>query len=808
MERHICIHGHFYQPPRENPWLEAVELQDSAYPDHDWNERITSECYGPNSQSRILDSEGRITAIDNSYSKISFNFGPTLLSWMQKNDPEAYQNILNADRESRKRFSGHGSALAQAYNHMIMPLANTRDERTQIYWGIKDFESRFGRRPEGMWLPETAANTETLELLAEYGIRFTVLAPNQAKRVRKIGDKKWRDVTDSRIDPQKAYRCHLPSGKELTLFFYDGPISQELAFGDLLKDGVGFANRLLGVFPKDAKGVRLVHIATDGETYGHHHRYGDMALAYCLHHIETQGLARITVYGEFLERHPPTDEVEIIDDTSWSCVHGIERWKSDCGCHSGMNPDWHQQWRKPLRDALDWLRDSYAGIFESQMREMCDDPWKARDEYIHVILDRSPSSVLKYFQQNMNKELDPGEKVKALKLLEAQRHAMLMYTSCGWFFDDISGIESTQVVQYAARVIQLTRELTGINLEENFCNILAMAPSNVAEYGNGRMIYETQIKPTMIDLKRVGAHYAVSSLFEEYPQDFSIYCYSARSEQYDRFESGKQKLIFGKARIRSDITWEEEAVNFAVLHLGDHNLTGGVKGPVDEKVFARMEQEIREVFKKNDIPRTIRLIEKHFEEGHYSLWHLFKDEQSKILLQILDTTLQEIEVSLRQIKEHHYPIFQVVKQLRIPLPKVLTNTVLVMLNKDILECLAQEDIHFGRLSELVSEVKEWGLEIDRETIGFIARRKIDAIMDRVRKEPDRAGDIIAVQNLLKTLAPLALKLDLWKAQNCFFSVAKGHYAEKREEATAGEEKARQWLEAMRSLGGYLRVKTE
>jgi alpha-amylase/alpha-mannosidase (GH57 family) len=336
-DRYVCIHGHFYQPPRENPWLEAIELQDSAYPYHDWNERITAECYAPNSVSRILDAQNRIIRLVNNYAKISFNFGPTLLDWLAANGPEVYGAILDADRQSRHQFSGHGSALAQPYNHVILPLANHRDRQTQIAWGIRDFERRFRRFPEGMWLPETAVDLESLEILAELGIRFTILAPHQAGRVRRIGNSDWQLVNCGEIDPTRAYEQRLPSGRSLAIFFYDAPIARAVAFEGLLSSGENFARRLTGAFSDDRDWPQLVHIATDGESYGHHHRFGDMALAYALNMIESRGLARLTNYGEFLEKYPPTHEVDIREKTSWSCSHGVDRWWSDCGCNAG-NP--------------------------------------------------------------------------------------------------------------------------------------------------------------------------------------------------------------------------------------------------------------------------------------------------------------------------------------------------------------------------------------------------------------------------------------------------------------------------------------
>ena len=400
MERYICIHGHFYQPPRENPWLEAIERQDSAYPYHDWNQRITAECYRPNARARILDEKDRIIDIGNNYSRISFNFGPTLLSWLEEQAEEVYRAVTKADAESRDRFSGHGSAMAQAYNHMILPLANRRDKETQVRWGIRDFERRFARRPEGLWLPETAVDVETLEVLAGEGLAFTVLAPSQATRVRPIGGRAWKDVSGARIDPSRAYEARLPSGRRIALFFYDGPISRAVAFEGLLRKGEYLAGRLAGAFSEGRDWAQLVHIATDGETYGHHHRQGEMALAYALRHIEAQGLARLTNYGEYLERHPPTHQVEIFDRTAWSCVHGVGRWWTDCGCNSGSYPGWNQAWRTPLRNALDWLRDELAPRFESAAGELLKEPWRARDAYVDVILDRAAESRARFLEEH------------------------------------------------------------------------------------------------------------------------------------------------------------------------------------------------------------------------------------------------------------------------------------------------------------------------------------------------------------------------------------------------------------------------
>src|SRR5262245_42474574 len=453
--RYVCIHGHFYQPPRENPRLEAVEVQDSAAPYHDWNERITRECYAPNARARLVDHRGRIISLFNNYAWISFNFGPTLLSWMAESAPGVLHGIIEGDRISRERHRGHGNALAQVYNHTILPLAGDRDRRTQVRWGIADFRYRFGRDPEGMWLAETAADTASLEALAAAGITFTVLAPSQAKRWRKIGDREWTELPGG-IDPSRAYLCRLPSGKAIALFFYDGNISRQVAFERLLDRGEEFLARLVQGFDDRRGHAQLVSIATDGESYGHHHKFGDMALAYVLDRLSRDPAVKLTNYAEFLELHPPQWEVEIHENSSWSCAHGVERWRSDCGCRSGGLPGWTQEWRGPLRDALDWLRDTTIPLFEKEGKQFFADPWSARNGYVRVVLDRGRESEDRFFADFAGgASLSESSRRRCLKLMELQRQLMLMYTSCGWFFTELSGIETVQVIQYAGRAIQL-----------------------------------------------------------------------------------------------------------------------------------------------------------------------------------------------------------------------------------------------------------------------------------------------------------------------------------------------------------------
>ncbi|UCE71739.1 MAG: DUF3536 domain-containing protein [Nitrospiraceae bacterium] len=804
MKRYICIHGHFYQPPRENPWLEEIEFQDGAYPYHDWNEKITAECYAPNAASRILDSEERIIDIINTYSKISFDFGPTLLSWMERHKPDVHQAIIDADRLSMEKFSGHGSAVAQAYNHMIMPLANRRDKYTQVIWGIRDFQKRFGRMPEGMWLPEAAVDIETLEVLVSQGITFTILSPRQAKRIRKKGDgQTWKDVSDERIDPTMAYECTLPSGRSINLFFYDGPASQEISFGELLKNGVGFAKRLLSLFNEERNWPELVHLATDGETFGHHHLYGDMALSFALHHIESNDLATITNYSEYLSLNPPTHSVEIFENSSWSCIHGIERWRNNCGCHSGQHQGWTQTWRKPLRDGLDWLRDQLIPIYGNRASDFFSNPWDARNDYIDVLLDRSKENIDSFFTRHAVRKLDTEEQRTALKLLEIQRNAMLMYTSCGWFFDEISGIETVQIMQYASKAIQYVEELQGETLEAGFMKYLYEAQSNIFE--SGVTPYEMFVKPAKSDLLRVGAHYSISSIFKDYPESTAIYCYTAESEVYNRKESGKLRLVTGKSRIRSNITWAEKTISFAVLHLGDTNINAGVRESTNSDKFSAMEKELSEAFNKGDIPEVIRVMDKHFNGTIFSLWHLFRDEHRKVLDQILQLTYEGVESSYRQIYENNSAIMNFYLNLQQRLPRPFFAATEYILNTD-LKKIFEEEIDIERLGRLIEEWKKWSVNLDKTTIGFTASSWITSVMRSLKEQPDDTALFEKLDNTLEALSPLDLPLNLWEAQNIYFSIGKGVYKTMAEKGKRGDEAANVWVKDFLKLGRYLHVK--
>src|SRR6266852_5598704 len=808
MERYICIHAHFYQPPRENAWLEAVELQDSAYPYHDWNERVAAECYAPNSASRILDGDGRILQIVNNYSRISFNFGPTLLSWMEQKSPAGYQAMLAADRESQRLFSGHGSAVAQAYNHMILPLATRQDKYTQICWGIRDFEKRFGRHPEGMWLPETAVDLRTLEVLAELGIKFTILSPYQAGRVRPLGARAWRKVDGGRIDPSMAYAVRLASGGAMNVFFYDGPISRAIAFEDVLGDGKRLSDRLLGAFSDTRTWPQLVHIATDGETYGHHKAYGDMALAFALHNIESSQLARLTNYAEYLEKHPPTQEAKVIGNSSWSCVHGVERWRSDCGCNSGGHSGWNQQWRAPLRQAFDWLRDTVAPLYEAEAKKLFERPWVTRDAYIDVVLNRSRENVVRFMTEQAKRALSDSEIVHELKLLELQRYLMLMYTSCGWFFDDLSGIETVQVIQYAGRALQLAGQLFPEDVATPFLDLLAQARSNLPEQGDGRSIYERYVQPAMVDLEKVGAHYAVSSLFEEYGQNTRIYCYDVGRVEYQSSHQGKLRVVLGQASVTSEITWESDQITFGVLHLADHSVIGGVRRFQEGEDYHALDQGVGKAVESGDLAELVRLTEKNFGSGMYTLRLLFRDEQRKILNIILEEATDEARVLYRNFHDEHAHLIRFVTDLGVPLPRRFRLAVDFTLNSDLLDAFSVEEVDLNKSREILEEIRRTGVKPDAVTLEFALRQTIERLFARFVANPMEAGLLQRLEETINLALSLPFTVRLWEAQNTYYGMMRNYAGQVQERAERGDSEARVWLEGFARLGEKLKVKVQ
>lgn len=802
--RFVCIHGHFYQPPREHPWLESIEVQDSAYPFHDWNERITAECYAPNALSRTVDAKGRILRLVNNYARISFNFGPTLLSWLDAFAPTVYQGILEADRASRERFGGHGSALAQPYNHAIMPLASPRDQETQVIWGIHDFKKRFGRDPEGMWLPETAVDMATLECLAKHGIKFTILAPHQARRIRPIGSDDWTDVTGARIDGKVPYLCRLKSGRSIILFFYDGPASRAVAFERLLDNGESLTNRLIGLLPHAPEQPVLAHIATDGESYGHHHRHGDMALAWALQTMEARNDIQITNYAQFLDLSPPRHEVELIEETSWSCAHGVERWRGNCGCSSGRE-GWNQEWRGPLRQSLDWLRDGVEPFYEAAANEFLRDAWAARDDYIGVILDRSPASVNAFLQKHAKRPLSQAERVRVLRLLELQRQALLMYTSCGWFFDELSGIETVQVLAYAGRCVQLAEELFGRPFEEEFLKRLKTAPSNVARYGNGRRIYEALVRPARVDLRWVAAHFAFTSMFQTYDDRARVHCFDVVREEGRTLTAGRAKLGLGRLKVRSRVTEEEAGLTYAAVHLGDHNLHGGVRFHHEGEAYAQVHEEIANAFEHARLPDVIGLVNKHFGENIFSVRQLFRDEQRRIVHLVQQGTYDDFETSFGRLYERCLPLVRFLTDLQQPLPREFRIVSEFVINRTLLRAFEGNRLDVAKIEQLLAEAQRDGLALESAGLAYGFQRHLERLYEELAQSPKEIERLEAAAIAAEVARILPFDVSLWRSQNAFYSLLETAYPEQQAAAKQGDEIATRWLAAFTRCANDLNI---
>jgi len=797
MQRYVCIHGHFYQPPRENPWLDTVETQDSAFPYHDWNERVSAECYAPNAAARILDREGFIVKIVNNYERISFNFGPTLLSWMESKEPEVYNAILEADRRSIRRFSGHGNALAQVYNHVIMPLAHERDKETQVVWGIRDFVHRFGRMPEGMWLAETAVDTPTLETLAGHGIKFTVLAPSQAKRTRPAGGD-WSKELNGSVDTTVSYVVNLPSGRNISVFFYDGALSQAVAFDRLLGDGDRFASRLMEAAMHPAEGVRLAHIATDGETYGHHHRFGDMALGYALDHIERAGIAQITNYGEFLEKYPPQFEAEIVENSSWSCAHGVERWRSNCGCNTGGNPGWNQLWRTPLRDSLEWLRGQLATVFEREAAGLLPDPWGARNDYIDVLLERSTESREAFLRSHL---LPGADASKALRLLEVQRQAVLMFASCAWFFDDLAGIETVQAMLHAGRAIQLVEHLTGAQIEGGFLKLLAEGSSNIRDQGSGAEIFVRQAESFKVELIDVGAHYAASSLFREYGESDLIGPFKVDRIDHSVIESGRNKLVQGAITVESEYTLEAASFSFAALHLGDQNLAGGIVD-LPEGAARVVDADMGRAFSLGDMTGTLRLIDSQFPEKHFSLRSLFRDEQRRIVELLLQPVLEDTKQIYRRIYSDYESLIRFLASVEYRVPNRLRVAGQITLDLDLQQALAEPEVDGDLVRSLLDQARLAGISLDDQRTGLVFQRTLDALAAAVEANPADEAAISRLYNAVSLLPLLGFRVDLWQTQNRFYYAVRKVLSDPLRFSARSAE----WQQKLEALGQAVRVR--
>jgi alpha-amylase/alpha-mannosidase (GH57 family) len=773
--RYVCIHGHFYQPPRENPWLDEVEVQDSAAPYHDWNARISAECYWPNAAARLLGHGNQITAIVNNYSSLSFNFGPTLTAWIARHEPDLLAHIVAADQASCMRCGGHGNAIAQAYGHAILPLLNLRDKTTQVRWGVQEFVYRFGRKPEGMWLPETAVDVSTLEVLAAEGMRFTILAPHQARRIRPLTHTSWQMVRPEELDTTRPYLCRLPSGRQIVVFFYHGPLARAVAFEGLLNSGDRLVERIMAAFHAQPDEPQLVHFATDGESYGHHHRFGEMALAFACHELTRRGLARLTNYGEYLALHPPAWEAEIVENTSWSCPHGVERWRADCGCRVGTKPGWTQRWRAPLREALLWVSDAIDRVFEQHGAPLLADPWRARDEYIELVLDRTPDRVEEFCARQGTRVLTPGERVEVLKLLEMARHRLLMFTSCGWFFDELSGIEGTQILRYAARAIEYA-EGYGVQLQEEFIARLRAAPSNLPEYGDGAGVYTRKVLSTRVGLSQVVANQAICQILEPervcvVPRAFSVRWTDTEQEVY-----GTTALSVGRLHLMSTLTREEKEFACAVLRLTAHDVHCVVSDTLPSAEYETVKSELMRLFARRSLSEVVRGLDRVFGETYYTAKDLFLDDRRRVLARVSEGVFARLEETYWQLYRENQRFMEFLRDLDVPLPQGFALAVGFLLNRMFLRTLTAIVRGEGdkeALDAVFADMQKWQVPLETGAAGEVCRQAIEERLARLLADP-LGQDIKQIITLLDLAERFHLVPNLWRAQTLFAQVCMRH----------------------------------
>lgn len=778
MSTALIIHGHFYQPPRENPWTNEVEREAGAEPHHDWNERIYHECYRPNAHARIFDDHGRITRIVNNYANLSYNFGPTLMSWLQRQHPLTYARILEADRDSAKKHGGHGNAIAQAYNHAILPLLNDRDRVTQVRWGITDFRWRFGRYPEAMWAPETAVDDRTLETFIDEGIKFIILAPNQAKRSRRLGEDVWHEA-HGHIDPGIAYRWFSRTGskKHLDIFFYDGPLSRGIAFNGSLSSSKSF----IEAFARARGGEgRVISAATDGESYGHHFKFGDRCIAHALElEAQRQGFW-VTNFAAFLEKNPPQFEVEISHGSdalgsSWSCAHGVGRWYTDCGCHTGGGEGWNQKWRGPVRRALDLVRNAAISVFENLGAPLFTDPWAARNAYVEVLLD--PTSREPFLNRFAARKLDDAAKSRALTLLEMQRNALLMYTSCGWFFSDISGIETVQILKYAARAMDRMEEVGVPPPKEEMLAVLAEATSNKPDHGNGADVFRKQVESTRVGPRRVAAHLTIAGLVDGSDERGTIAGYTYQRRQFQAKRDGRIKLATGVVALTDQATLRLHELAVSAMHFGGVDFYCLVKrAPGPDAVNASV-RKLWGVFPTASLPSMLRVAQEEFGPDEFGLEHVLPGGRELVSRIVFGDLVVQFSEQYARLYEENRRTLEMLQSAGFELPKELRAAAEFTLGRRFEEEIAsqhrsQDPASYRRALEIAHEVAGHGYQIDRTVSSQIFRDMLDS---RVLAASTRlrADDVESAIQLVQLVKKLGMEMTFDSAQEAVFeSIAK------------------------------------
>lgn len=779
--RPFVLHAHFYQPERLNPWTGALDAEPSAAPDRDWNERILRECYHPNGNARILDEQGRIERIVNNYEQVSFNFGPTLLTWMEAAHPRTYARILDGDWRSVVR-RGHGNALAQAYNHMILPLASERDRRTQVHWGLADFRHRFGREPEGIWLPETAADQPTIDTLIDARVRFTVLAPRQAHRVRHQGGE-WRDV-GAAIDTGRPYRiAHSDgSGRSMAVFFYDGGLAQAMAFDPATADAGVLADRIAA-----AGGDGLVSTALDGETFGHHHHFGELGLAYALEVGLAERGIQTTNYAAYLAQHPPVDEVELVpgEGTAWSCAHGVGRWIRDCGCSTDALPGWDQEWRTPLRAALDIVREAAVDAFEGRGAELLRDPWAARDDYVRVRL--GDVGLAAFMDSHARRGLSDDQKVDLRGLLEAQRHAMVMYASCGWFFADVSGIETVYVLRSAARVLRLLRAAGCATPTDEFLAVLGEAKSNKPDVGTGVDVWREHVVRAAVTPRRIAEHVALIGhvrALEPVRQGIGhvVEVTDQRLEQ-----RGRIAVQTSHVRVRSLSTGRRSAFALATVHLGGLDFHGVARPYPGDEAFAAAAQRVWDAFPTIPVARLLRLVaevfdtdERHSEE--FDLEALLPGGQQEVVASVFSDLTGRFHEQYSRLYHDHRRILEMLREAGFDLPRDLRAAAELTLSAELEQQLGDAVTALGQggvpdisafraIRDTTRLAREQGYRLDLEPVAEALSSAVQRATATALAHPEDPSYPEAVERWLGLCADLGVDIDVIRAQELVYEQA-------------------------------------
>ena len=797
MEWFVVFFGHFYQPPRFNPWIEFVDFDPSAKPFHDWNERVAFECYSRLSNAPLYDEDGWVVDVVNVYSRISFSFGPILLEWLKARLPRVYNAIVEADKESLSR-EGFGNAIAQPYAHIVMPLADRRYKELAVNWGVRFFEKTFDRYPEGFWLPEAAVDSDTLELLVDYGVKYVVLGPHQIEAIR-VGDR-WVKV--DRVDPRVAYKLVLPSGRSIAAVVYDDVLSRGVSFGNLLEDGRMLASKIIESFNELLQGPQLVSIASDGEVYGHHRRRGVEELVRALEILDSTGYVRVTNYSKFLSLSPPRVKARVAERTSWSCPHGVERWRANCGCGSNIRPGWTQEWRAPLRKAIDTLSLGVLRALELMGTELYKNPWAAALDYIDVLYERSLEKTASFIEKHLLKPGDPNAVVAALKLLEALRNALLAQSSDAWFHEDLDRPEPIQALRHTARALELLEDVGFKGYVEEVVGALREARGNTGVRGDE--LLERALK-SKVDHAIVVAVYALRSLRGTVGDEGLMYSYKVSRSRRDRMELGPVVVDMGVVNILSTVTLEQSTMYYVLLHLGGWDLYVGVDYLEKPEDYIRANTVFRSNLGLTPASKLVDMLGELFKERVYTVAELPLDDQVDLALWVLEGFKSSLKDHLEKLSPTLLPLHHTFKALGVKPPEYLASALTALLSLKVEESLGKQDV-LG-LRELIRMTESLGTPLGPWVRELVALKLIE-LLDRLEVDPTNTRVLEGALDLALTLDGMGALGDrlVEEARIRVALARKRYYADMRRAAETGDEVSWGWVKLFTSLAKLLRVR--